>query len=715
MTLQTPEPRTGTGALQAGAARADITPMPGFPMGGHAIGGRYGYGSLGPLQARALYLESPEGTPLVLVAMDVWGVSAGLHARVVELLQGTHGLTHLGPEHVILAASHTHHSSAGFSSDLSMNLGAGVSPSFSRALFERYADSVANAIAQAHDARIPATLTLHDRPVFDYARNRSLTPFMRNPEATDVLEAHPFPSVCTLPRLPATRPPAIPDSCAAVDPTVRVLKIASKASGALISAGVFVNVHNTVMPNTIQYYHPDLLGLTSSRLEARCEDRCVIAMFNGAEGDVSPTWLRQGIRQLHDAADTLEGAVTTMLIDPEGHPLDADIDVRAVDIRLAGETYEDAERATHTTAKNAVLGRAVLAGAEDGIVESFEGRKGYGEGVRMEAPSDDGHGHKRKTLLRSGEKLLNPRAPLHIARIGGADGVAMVSLPGEFTTVAGMRVKAAVRQEAAGLHEVLLIGLANAYLGYFTTPEEYAAQHYEGGQTWWGEHQLGLFVDRVRCLWRADDPSTCGTPMAPAQRRFDPGAQIEHGLHVRRLDPNLLEEAKWGGFLDVPPARTWRYTLPPPSWPDGREAAKSPIPRTRVEIQVGPCEWAPLRDSNGLPEDDARGRLVTMLTKVDRTQWTWTTIWISLEYKRTMLRGKPGPVFRIVQDSSAGASCSKIFDLDHWSYGNSVDTGRCTCDEFGHGEPARFHGAGTVRTREDPATSEPPNSAPNSK
>jgi neutral ceramidase len=88
--VDTPLPRAASGQLWVGAKKVDITPIPGYPMGGHAIGGRYGFGAMGPLHARALYLEDPDGTPLVLVAMDVWGVSPGLRDRVVEHLQRSH-------------------------------------------------------------------------------------------------------------------------------------------------------------------------------------------------------------------------------------------------------------------------------------------------------------------------------------------------------------------------------------------------------------------------------------------------------------------------------------------------------------------------------------------------------------------------------------------------------------------------------------------------
>jgi hypothetical protein len=74
--------------------------------------------------------------------------------------------------------------------------------------------------------------------------------------------------------------------------------------------------------------------------------------------------------------------------------------------------------------------------------------------------------------------------PLAIHRVGP---FTLVSLPGEFTTLAGRRIANRVG-DALGVPpaDVVPIGLAGEYLSYFTTEGEYAAQHYEGGSTLYG-------------------------------------------------------------------------------------------------------------------------------------------------------------------------------------------------------------------------------------
>ena len=53
----------------------------------------------------------------------------------------------------------------------------------------------------------------------------------------------------------------------------------------------------------------------------------------------------------------------------------------------------------------------------------------------------------------------------------------------------GQRLKRAVLQAAQhtrqSITHVAIVGLANQYISYFTTPEEYALQHYEGLDLIW--------------------------------------------------------------------------------------------------------------------------------------------------------------------------------------------------------------------------------------
>jgi len=90
---------------QAGLASAVITPEKFIWMGGYAGRNRPAEGKQHDLFAKALALEDEEGTRLVIVTMDLIGVSKGMRLRIAAEVEREHGL---GPDALLLNASHTH-------------------------------------------------------------------------------------------------------------------------------------------------------------------------------------------------------------------------------------------------------------------------------------------------------------------------------------------------------------------------------------------------------------------------------------------------------------------------------------------------------------------------------------------------------------------------------------------------------------------------------
>jgi neutral ceramidase len=89
--------------------------------------------------------------------------------------------------------------------------------------------------------------------------------------------------------------------------------------------------------------------------------------------------------------------------------------------------------------------------------------------------------------------------PLQILVIGA---LAIICAPGEFTTMAGARLRHTVADRLAprGVTQVLLCTYCNDYMGYVTTFEEYQAQAYEGGHTIFGQWTLAAFQTRLAAL-----------------------------------------------------------------------------------------------------------------------------------------------------------------------------------------------------------------------
>ena len=77
----------------------------------------------------------------------------------------------------------------------------------------------------------------------------------------------------------------------------------------------------------------------------------------------------------------------------------------------------------------------------------------------------------------------------------------------------------------AGVADALVVGLANNYTGYYTTPEEYDQQHYEGGHTVFGLWSGNLIVQTHTALTSAMAAGTLAPPpaAAPPEGTTDPG------------------------------------------------------------------------------------------------------------------------------------------------------------------------------------------------
>ncbi|XP_047973186.1 neutral ceramidase 2-like [Salvia hispanica] len=89
--------------------------------------------------------------------------------------------------------------------------------------------------------------------------------------------------------------------------------------------------------------------------------------------------------------------------------------------------------------------------------------------------------------------------PVQILRIGQ---MVILSVPGEFTTMAGRRLRDAVKKvlmsgsskEFGSNVHVVIAGLTNTYSQYVTTYEEYQMQRYEGASTLYGPHTLSAYI-----------------------------------------------------------------------------------------------------------------------------------------------------------------------------------------------------------------------------
>ena len=501
--LPVPRPRApseaSTTGWLAGAAEIDLTPPPGYAMGGHSVEGAVALGVWTRLRAQAIYLEDARGVPLVLVACDLWAVEAGLVDRIAERLREHPGLEHVGREHLVVAATHTHHSPGSFSSARIYSRFAAPEGGHDPELFEALAGRIAAAVAEAAAARRPARIVRHTAAVPALARNRSVVAWLADPEASELLIAN-----AALPGCPEQPSAMGVDPCHAVLPLLDALHVVEAEGGRTIAVAGNFAMHPTAMPNETELYHADVFGVASTRAQAWLERAehdepgppgapPIVALFNGAEGDVSPNWDPQGRVSTVELGHALGESLVAALDEP-GHEVRGEIEVAFAWRPIAGQRFVDPDGAEQRTGRRALSGKAQFGGAEDGRTRLYD--RGFREGRRRRRPRANGQGHKRPAIpwpfsWTAPPPGVTPRAvPLQVARVGD---VPLVTLPGEATTVLGMRIADEVAAVWPGDPEVMRLGLASGYLSYLTTPQEHAMQHYEGASSLYGE-QAGTLV-----------------------------------------------------------------------------------------------------------------------------------------------------------------------------------------------------------------------------
>ncbi|KAK9164646.1 hypothetical protein Syun_005548 [Stephania yunnanensis] len=118
---------------------------------------------------------------------------------------------------------------------------------------------------------------------------------------------------------------------------------------------------------------------------------------------------------------------------------------------------------------------------------------------------------KPKTVLLDTGEMFDPYAwapailPIQILRLGN---LIILSVPGEFTTMAGRRLREAVKDtliaNGNGVYNnnthIVIAGLTNTYSQYVATFEEYKQQRYEAASTLYGPHTLSAYIQEFKKL-----------------------------------------------------------------------------------------------------------------------------------------------------------------------------------------------------------------------
>jgi hypothetical protein len=554
-------------ALRVGVGRADITPPTGYFTMGNVRSDARAKGQHTRLQARAIVLERG-GTKVALVVTDLCCVAGGLLTEAAKQLEGRG----IDERSMVVAGTHTHSAPGQY---FPFNAHDVVFPNFPTPtefslqpdpqLYAFLARRIATAIARADDDLAPGAVAWgHTEIPVGLTENRSIEAHLANYGIQrDLGEG----SASESPR----------GAGSTIDPDLDVLRVDKLVGGRLVPVGLwstFAN-HGTVnLGSRAENYNGDHLGAAMLATEdalrrtggaPRGQD-VVTAFSNADEGDASSALHRTGPAAA-DYVGRVEAAAMMRAWTDAGDRLSS---TPELDLRWTRFCFCGQETRGGRVDDKAVPGLPLLSGSDEHRGQLHENTGLVFEGERL--PAELGPQGNKIQLEPQGVPMPKG-APLAIVRVD--DGV-VVSNPGEVTTEVGRRIKEAVGSAMAGtgVRSVAISGLANEYQGYFTTPEEYAWQAYEGGQTNFGKYSANLLVEQTGLL---AESLAEGRP-APAPYAFDPTNGLEPD------DTPFPDGAAQGAVLEQP-VGVDRLARAKFSWRGGARGTDRPLDRAFVRVE----------------------------------------------------------------------------------------------------------------------------------
>ncbi len=549
-----PSAEQGEPNYMIGVGIGDITsPVVDVPFSGYSLPTHIANGIHTRLNARAFVIGELDGSRrLVFVTAELLNMSHEIRLSVVDQLQAKHGDLY-SLDNVVLSASHTHSSPAGYSHD----------GAFRKAYFDAVVLGITEAIEAAHENLQPGRILLGQREVETAGANRSTIAYAQNPEA----ERARYPND--------------------TDKEMTLLKFEGEEG--VIGALNWFAVHPTSLTYNNLLVSADHKGLASFEMERRARPRndttpqFVAAFAQSNCGDVTGNLNLDNTGPGVDDYDSAQIVgerqldVAMALLDSASEPLRGGVEYRfdAVDF-----TELDVADAFTGAGRQKTCFPAYGYAFAGGSTEDGGGHPLFMEGMLERDSSIDAlvelvvspppvsdelrACHAPKPILYRKEQ--QDPLPVGIARLGQ---LVIVFVPSEVTTMSGRRLRDTVSSVlGAEVKYVMIAGYTNDYAGYITTPEEYAVQQYEGGHTLFGPWTLPAFqqeIDRLALALSDGSPVPSSADAGDLRglvasnalgNAFDePPADGSFGEIVRRPDPSYAPGATvsvsfWTGHPD---------------------------------------------------------------------------------------------------------------------------------------------------------------------
>ena len=613
--------------LRAGAGRADITPRTGYFMFGWVRSDARAHGQLTRLFARTIVLERG-GHKVALVSADMGAIPNGLVVDAARRV-ADRGFS---DRNVIVSASHTHSAPTGYFNYPAFNTVAptdttpgqfSVGKPANEKLYSFLSRQIAASIRRADRDVGPARAGWGTARLAGLTQNRSLEAHLADhgiilPFGAGEVSMDPQGYVHT------------------IDPNVSVLRVDKVEGGRRVPIGMWSTFadHGTVVKPTFDYYNADHHAAAARIAEERIRriagvpagQEVVNSYGNSDEGDITAGIEHSGPAGAYEVG-RLEALSMVRAWRAAAQGLDA---TPKLSLRWTRACFCGRATAAGPVDSTAVVGLPFLTGSEENRGPLYDETGIPFEGYRSPVATER-QGNKIQTI-RDPNGTFPDAVPLSALRVGPE---VIVTIPGEMSEGMGRRLRDAVLRAAAGsgIRGVVVSGLANDFIQYLTTPEEYGRQHYEGGSTLFGPAS-GVFIqERLAELVRR---MTAGRP-APRADAFDPVNGVEddrgpYGRGARR------------GAVRSQPRDVSRFGRPRFRWIGGGRGLDRPLDRAFVSIQRrAGDDWRHVDDDLGLD----------ILWKVDR-EGRYAALW---EVPRNVPLGR----YRFVVTANRYRLASKSF------------------------------------------------------
>jgi hypothetical protein len=552
-------------------------------------------GTYGRLQANAYVLDDGKGQRVAIVQADLGGIPGEVHTYVADHLAAL-GITR---DHLLISATHTHGSvGAMWQNGGYAALGG---DEYDPRVFYAVANGLVTAITNAVHRLTPAKIGIEVGSITNANHNRRGGAWNLNPEAKngsgDTQNAYRFVAM-------------------------RIDTLAG------VPLGLITNFSNHgVIVETFNYYlNGDQASETTRSVSAAIRAAAIAdgvtfpagwqvvdALTNGAQGDITPEADNAGwnydaygydssldrsppfgqFAKMENGGDRQTPEAVRLWRDL-GSKLTSDVtlDARMDFVCWCGQGVENDPYDPYDDPQydpTASCGAASTT-ADDPSYRSTSREAILGTGDGACFPTTVYPAHHREEQLIVGTAPVSP----HVARVQviRINDVGLAAVPGEPTIQMGRRIERSVKVAAnAAAHaanplapdlfsNVFAVGLANDYMSYMATTQEYEAYQYEGSFSLFGQqtgNALKMRLEHLGALLGAHSPVE---PCTLERNCIEPPPTTELAVAPAATTPDVL-----AGTTESQPSNVQRFTGTTFSWIGGGPSAEWLQNDPMVELQ----------------------------------------------------------------------------------------------------------------------------------